>query len=233
MVIVLGILFLVVGLSGCEELLDRYTIHAPYSYIKSYRNGGGIFLVNMTPRFAFKGNVSLTCNASEHLHVELTNERLSEDSPVSEILIRPDNLTRIGLHDIELTASDGRNLKKLTLQVNISNCSIGAPSDYVIGKRNVFMQWLEREYPDFDNISNQDWFAYMTYAEILVVEHWTFLSSEWEMRVCCHITIPPHNWSMLRLRKRGDIEPMFAAKCDYNGTLYEIPVSDYPTLFGY
>jgi hypothetical protein len=86
--LVIGVLFLVVGLCGCNELLDRYSIQTEYSYILSYRNGGGVFLVNMTPRFAFKGNVSLTCNASEHLHVELTKHVLNQHSPVSEILLR-------------------------------------------------------------------------------------------------------------------------------------------------
>jgi hypothetical protein len=38
---------------------------------------------------------------------------------------------------------------------------------------------------------------------------------------------------MLRLRKRGEIEPIFAAKCEFDDKIYEIPVSDYPIMYGY
>jgi hypothetical protein len=233
LIVIIIILLMVVGFSGCNEIFSRFTINAKYTYIMSYRDGGGIFLINMTPRHNFYGNVSLKIDASANLNVKLNNDILNESSRVAEITIYPNNLTRIGLHEIELSASHTNISRLISLKVDILNRSIGTPSSYIIGKKNKLIHWLESEYPTFNNISNQDWFAYMTYVEILVVEHWTFLSSEWELRLCCHITIPPYNWSMLRLRKIGEIEPIFAAKCDFNDIIYDIPISDYPIMHGY
>ena len=45
--------------------------------------------------------------------------------------------------------------------------------------------------------------------------------------------IPPYDWSMLWLRKRGEVEAIFAAKRESDGTVYEIPVGDYPIFYGY
>jgi hypothetical protein len=233
LIVITVILIMVVGFSGCNEIFIRFNLNAKYSYIMSYRDGGGIFLINMTPGHNFYGNVSLKIDASANLNVKLNNYRLNESSRVAEITIHPNNLTRIGLHEIELSAAHKNVSRLLSLEVDIINRSIGNPSSYIIGKKNKLIYWLESEYPTFYNISNQDWFAYMTYVKILVVEHWTFLSSEWELRLCCHITIPPYNWSMLRLRKVGEIDPIFAAKCDFNDTMYEIPISDYPIIYGY
>jgi len=232
-VIFITVLLMVVGLNGCNEIINRFTIDAKYSYIMSYRDGGGIFLINMTPRHNFNGNVSLKIDASANLNVQINKDILNESSRVAEISLYPNNLTRIGLHEIEITATHANISRLITLEVEILNHSIDNPSSYIIGKKNKLINWLESEYPIFDNISNQDWFAYMTYVEILVVEHWTFISSEWEIRLCCHITIPPYNWSMLRLRKIGEIDPILAAKCEYNDIIYEIPISEYPIMHGY
>ena len=231
--IVIVFLLMIVGLSGCNEIFNKFTINAKYSYIMSYRDGGGVFLINMTARNNFNGTVSLKIDASANLNVQINKDTLNESSRVAEITLYPNNLTRIGLHEIELTATHANISRIISLEVDILNRSIGNPSPYIIGKKNKLIHWLENEYSIFDNISNQDWFAYMTYVEILVVEHWTFISSEWEMRLCCHITIPPYNWSMMRLRKIGEIEPILAFKCEFNDMIYEIPISDYPIIYGY
>jgi hypothetical protein len=46
--------------------------------------------------------------------------------------------------------------------------------------------------------------------------------------------IPPDDWSMIRLRKRNEVSPFFAAKQDSTGgAFYQIPVNDYPIFQGY
>ncbi len=95
------------------------------------------------------------------------------------------------------------------------------------------MPWLSQHHPEYAAVLDQKWFAYNTYPQIWVVEHWTFLSEDWELRVCFHVMIPPYDWSMMRLRKRGEVNAEFAARRESDGTIYEIPVSDYPIKFGY
>ena len=42
---------------------DKFEIAAKYSYIRSYPEGGGIFIIKMTPKNGFSGYVSLQINA--------------------------------------------------------------------------------------------------------------------------------------------------------------------------
>ena len=100
-------------------------------------------------------------------------------------------------------------------------------------KRDELIDWLEAEHPEFGTFTGENSFAYVTYPAHLICEHWTFLYEMWEMRICYHVTIPPYNWSMVCLRPRGEVDAVFAAKREYNGTAYEIPVEDYPTYYGY
>ena len=74
-VILIVILPTLVGLSGCNEIFYRFTINTKYSYIMSYRDGGGVFLINMTPRHDFYDNVSLKIDAGANLNVQIDNDR--------------------------------------------------------------------------------------------------------------------------------------------------------------
>ena len=219
----------------CEiyALLDNFTIKAKYYYFRSYRNGGGIFPIYIIPLHDFDGNVSLSINADANLNAQLDRNMLNTSSMIAELAIRPNNNTLFGNHTIEVSATQGNVTKKIYLVVEMINVIIGEPDSYLTGKRDKFISWLESEHPELGNLSNQNWFAYKTYPQIIVVSHWTFLSLEWEFRICCHNTIPPYNWSKMCLRRLGEIEPVLAAYLEYDGTTYEIPVDDYPIKYGY
>jgi hypothetical protein len=120
----------------------------------------------------------------------------------------------------------------LTLEVEMFNWSSDNLTDAVV-ERDELIDWLEVEHPEFGVFSGMNSFAYITYPAHLIVEHWTFLYDNWEMRICYHVMIPPYNWSMLWLRPLGEVDAVFSAKREYNGTAYEIPISDYPTFYGY
>ena len=67
-----------------------------------------------------------------------------------------------------------------------------------------------------------------------IVEHWTFLEANYEMRVCRHVMMAPEDWAKLWLRPRGEWDAVFAAMMDTDGaTPYEIPLEDYPIYYGY
>jgi hypothetical protein len=99
-------------------------------------------------------------------------------------------------------------------------------------KMNDFVTWLETEHPELGSFSARNWFVYGTYPQLLIVEHWTFLDEDWEMRVCYHVMIPPYDWSKILLRRRGEWEPLLAVHRETDGTIYEIPVEEYP-IMGY
>jgi len=120
----------------------------------------------------------------------------------------------------------------LVLEVEMFNWS-SESLPYAIIKRDELIEWLEAEHPEFGTFSGENSFGYVTYPAHIICEHWTFLYEKWEMRICFHVTIPPYNWSKVWLRPRGEVDAVFAAKREYNGTAYEIPVEEYPTYYGY
>lgn len=227
------VLLLFLGLSGCTDYLPSYTIKAKFSYIKSNPNGGGVFIIKLIPLYDFSGNVSLSVSSDKLLNPQLTQYFLNKTITISELEIRPDGLIHPGLYNITVIATNDKISHEISLEVEIINLTTSEPSIQIIEKRDEFITWLDSEYPEFGNLSSQDWYSYMTYPGILVVEHWTFLSKQYEMRICNHATIPPYNWSKIRLRPRGDWDPVFAAVHEYDGTTYEIPLSEYPIMFGY
>ncbi len=157
---------------------------------------------------------------------------LTLDTTIAEIVVNPDESAEIKDYTIGLIATHSGDTQIITFDIEMFDWSSASVNE-AIAKRDPLVQWLETEHPEFGNFSNQEWFAYMTYPQILVVEHWTFLNSEWEMRICFHVMIPPYDWTMIQIRRRGEWNPIFAARRESDGTTYEIPISEYPTFYGY
>jgi hypothetical protein len=124
------------------------------------------------------------------------------------------------------------DIKTLTLKIEMFDWSSKNLPDAII-KRDELINWLETEHPEFGIFTGENCYAYVTYPGHLVVEHWTFLYENWEMRICYHVMIPPYNWSKLYLRKHGEVDAVFTAKCESDGTTYEIPITEYPKFYGY
>jgi hypothetical protein len=215
-----------------------FNIQPKYSYIRSYPGGGGIFIVRLLNTGNFPGGVSLLIHADPNLHAVLSRETLSGDTSMAEITVRPDLLIETGGYELKLTATNIGNSTQ-TVQTQIIYLKVEvlqwgpANPDNVIPKRDDFIDWLETVHPELGDFSNRVWYPYMTYPQIWIVEHWTFLDEDWEFRLCYHVMIPPYDWSMIMLRRRGEWNPVLAAMRESDGTIREIPVSEYPIMYGY
>ena len=252
--------------------INDFEIGTKYNYIRSYRRGGGIFIINMTPKNDFSGFVFLWMKSNPNLNAKLDRRILNRGSNVTEITICPNDLAEIKTHQIVLFAIHFKlpilttiihfirnilskqlyfstsgfydylnnsslvtnlfGIKKLVFYIEMFNWSSDNLPNALV-KKEELIKWLESNHPEFGTFSDKEWFAYVTYPGILVVEHWTFLYEEWEVRICYHIMIPPYNWSKICLRKRGEVQPLFAAMRESDGTTYEIALSEYPTHYGY
>jgi hypothetical protein len=151
---------------------------------------------------------------------------------IAEISIRPVQPIGIGVYPITLCAENSSLRGAVELKVDVMNWPAGNPETVTV-KRDEFVQWLEAEHPELGEFSGREWFSYLTYPGIWVVEHWTFLDPDWEMRICFHVMIPPYDWSMLLLRPRGQWDPILATMRESDGTTYEIPIDEYPTFYSY
>jgi hypothetical protein len=218
-----------------------FGLEAKHSYIRSYPGGGGVFIVKLNPGDNFTGIVGLQLAADPALNARLDRRTLSAQSKIAEIVIRPSETAEIRMYQIDITACLLANVmsqslcRTVSVEVEMIPWGPANPRD-AIAKRDPLVEWIQQTHSEFGTFDDQEWYPYITYPGILVVEHWTFLNEEWEMRICFHVMIPPHDWSMIQLRRHGEWDPVFAARREHNGTDYEIceiPVSEYPDFFGY
>ena len=212
-----------------------FTLEAKFSKIDSYPMGGGIFIIRLLPGEDFVGNVNLTINAGSRLNAELYRTVLNAETNVTEIVIGPSHSVDLGSHFIDLTATNMDNSETITLEVEIIDWVGTGGYGYAQEKLGEFIPWLEANYPELGTFSDRQWDIYATYPGILVVMHHTFLDMEYELRLSHHVMIPPHDWSKMYLRPRGEWDGIFAAKREcldgVNYIIHEIPVEDYGILY--
>jgi hypothetical protein len=186
----------------------------------------------------FSGDVRLYLAADPALNARLDRRVLSPGSNIAEITIRPGESIEIDTYEIELKAihalnpSSIKRYQTIYLEVDVLQWGPTNPAN-IIPKMDEFVGWLETEHPELGNFSDRIWFPYMTYPQIWIVEHWSFLDEDWEFRLCYHVMIPPYDWSKILLRRRGVWDPVLAAMRETDGTIHEIPISEYPIMFGY
>jgi hypothetical protein len=65
-----------------------------------------------------------------------------------------------------------------------------------------FISWLTENHPEFGITEETVWTGTVVKPNILVVMHYLFFSDEWEMGLTWHVTIEPHNWARIYLRRR-------------------------------
>ncbi len=212
--------------AGSLTLLSRY------DSIRSYPGGGGLFTIAIVPDQDFAGRAILTIEADPALHARLDRSTLCRGKRVAELKLRPATDIAPGLYTISLQATHNGRRYTHSLLVRVFEWEQGEPG-MEMDKRADFLSWLAVAHPELAGVASHAFHRYITYPEILIVEHWTFLGSAWDMRLCFHVMIPPDDWSMMLLRRTGSLAPLLAARRDSDGSIHEIPVSEYPLLCGY
>ena len=87
--------------------------------------------------------------------------------------------------------------------------------DPAVEMRDRFIPWLAENHPELGITSQTGWTGTIVTPHILVVTHYLFLTDEWEMEVRWHVMIPPYDWAMIYLRRRGvETRPSYAFKID-------------------
>ncbi|MDT3739297.1 MAG: hypothetical protein RO257_07325 [Candidatus Kapabacteria bacterium] len=215
-----------------QEDKGEYTIQAKYQSIRSYPEGGGIFIISIIPQNDFAGTVKLRLEADPALKASLKKSDLDNNNRVAEIIISPDKNIEINNYIISIIATHSGKEKRVQVEVELFDWTQGGIETALI-KRDEFKKWLVSQNSKYNSIFNQPDKFYHTYPQILIVEHYTFLTDDYEVRICYHVMVPPDDWSFIRIRKRNSLEAEFAAKRESNGTIKSIPLTEYPTLFGY
>jgi len=222
---------------GCNINLDfGYEVIPVYDTIRSYPGGGGIFTFKLDcPTYVgYKFNLSLT--ADEKLHAELSKNTVSLDDPVFEVIIKPDKNCEMKDYSIKVSAKVKRSPNSNesgTSDVTVQMYNWDLSKETAYSKMCEFKNYLVDFNPDYKEIFDISHFAYATYPEILIVEHSTWLSDNYEVRLCYHVMIPPDDWSKIRIRKRNEINAELALTRDSAGNISILDIYDYPTFIGY
>jgi hypothetical protein len=235
--IIAGII-LILGL-GCEKhFMDpenpSFKIEPKYSMVRSYPGGGGVFIIRLIPDEGFSGTIILSAESDSRFHADILETPLQLDDSIrtAEISIWPEPTIPVQNYEIRLIAAHENHTEYTDLSIEMTEWDAYAPSEYALEIRDSFIQWLAQNVPQCAELAEESWQNYMTYPQILVVEHWTSISNTWEMRFCFHVMIAPYDWSMVWLRSRGKIDPIITAKRESDGSIHIIPEDEYP-LFDY
>ncbi len=203
-----------------------FSLEAKKASLLSCPTGGGVFIIRLVPEESFSGTVGLSLKADKRLDAVLTRTSLDLDNMIAEVSISPSSSVEVITHIIEVKAAYAGEEVVLPLEVEMLDWS-GWGSGSSDQELALFIPWLESEYPELGNFSERTWMTYPPYPGILVVEHCTYLDADWELRLRYHVTIPPHDWARIQLRRRGEWDTMLAAERDTYGNIYEIPVVEY------
>jgi hypothetical protein len=219
-----------------EKKSGEFEIQTQYSKIRSCNSGGGLFIVYLDPGYDFEGKVDLTVIGEDRLNIDLNRNYLDKNNLVAELTIKPNfiEIEDTQIQEILITAKNEITSKSILLEVEMYHWD-GAISQENLDRFNNMIDLVLKQNKKYEFLKDEGFFSYCTYPQILIVSHYTFLSENWEVRFCHHEMIPPHDWSMILIRKRGEIEAEIAYKRDSttNDYVIEIPISEYPLLYGY
>ncbi|NHJ12901.1 MAG: hypothetical protein EAX95_04455 [Candidatus Thorarchaeota archaeon] len=135
------------------------------------------------------------------------------DTPLLEVFLYP-NSSHIDLCiEVEVTLSSDGFMAQDIAFLSVLNWTFEELAQ-VIEKRDVFVDYLATHYPTFGINETTDWTPIHNGAGILIVGHYLFKSSHWEMELAWHVMIAPHDWVQVYLRQRVDLQPSWAGQID-------------------
>ncbi|MGA2296804.1 MAG: hypothetical protein ABSG15_04560 [FCB group bacterium] len=119
-----------ISFNGCDnseysfdQAVDKggYTILAKNNSIKTFQNGGGTFIVKMTPDSAFSGRVKLMLSSDNVLKADLSKSELKANDSIFDVTLSPLNKIKTGVYNLMLFASHNGMYKTIEFKVEIMN----------------------------------------------------------------------------------------------------------------
>lgn len=167
----------------------------------------GWFLVEIdTDQYIVDYNVDISTNVSVD-----TDYNYWPETPLLEVFLYP-NSSHIDLCiEINVTFSSGSLTASDTAQMDVLNWT-ASDLAYVLERKNVFIEYLIDNHPEFGITHGTEWTPIYNCAGILIVGHYLFLSDDWELEIDWHVMIPPYDWVRVYLRNRADLDPSWAGE---------------------
>ncbi len=134
-------------------------------------------------------------------------------TPLLEVFLYPDMMHVDICVEVAVTLQWGSVVVHASALMYVWNWT-NSELPMAIEKKDVFVEYLTLNYPEFGINANTSWDSIYNAAGILIVSHYLFRSEMWEMEVAWHVMIPPYDWVQIYLRYRGNITPCWAAEIE-------------------
>ena len=126
-------------------------------------------------------------------------------NPVPQVGDGPDE-TRVA---VVVTATRGTQRQRIVVPVRVTPGEDDRRAD---AEQHLarWVTWLQATHPELGITSGTRWTPTAVQPHILVVSHYLFFSEQWELGLTWHVMIPPHDWTRIYLRPRGQLAPTLA-----------------------
>jgi hypothetical protein len=198
--------------------------------MKSCPNHTAWLLVDLSSdKNSFENNFNFIIESNTTVPYEYNIWNNSAYSRLVEIFISPKQ-EHIGLViEIILTANLSNLIVSDSAIVEVVNWTM-IDSSYAEILLEPFISYLSENETSFQINENTSWGGISSGIEILIVQHYLFISEFWELEISWHVMIAPHDWVNVYLRERSDKSPIWAGMIESwssgNLTVLEIEPPD-------
>ncbi len=217
-VIILGIsvivasIPLIIIINSWNQKKENLQVEFIPNQIKSYPNHTAWLLLDIkTKNNDLMSNLSLHVHANSSIDMELEIWDNSHLSKVVEVFLYP-NITHLNsVIEIEANITSGDFSKINYAYVRVIDWTVEITPE-IITMRDEFVNYLSTNHTNFKINESTIWDDLGSAAQILVVEHYLFRSTHWEMELARHATIAPHDWVKIYLRPRSSLFPNWSGQ---------------------
>ena len=205
-------------LSGCWTNLPQATFTlevSPRTITDLPQASACVFLVSLRSAAAgaLQGPVNLAATSSAG-RVSLSSDRLAEGD-VAELTVESQDAAVGSTVTVSVTAQRSGETHTTDVSAQITDPIESADDRLATAAtiRDAFLPWIASEHPELGIDNDTAWTAFPLRPHILEVSYGLFQSAEWELAIWWHVTIAPHDWARMYLRRRfSETAPSFAAE---------------------
>ena len=212
------------------EKEDNIQIEFTPNQMKSCPNHTAWLLLDVKTKTSdLMANLSLQINANTSIKMEYEIWEASPLRKTIEIFVYP-NITHIdNIIEIEASINSKGITKKDYAIVNVINWTIDITPE-IITMRDEFVKYFSNNHANFKINESTIWEWLGNPPQIIIVEHYLFKSTFWEMELARHVMIAPYDWVTVYLRPRHIIFPNWSGVINSwssgNYTVVEIEAPD-------
>ena len=211
--------------------IDRefYRLEAYPDEVETHPGHGGVYVLVMTPKELFSGDVELSIEADPVFTIETTGEYLSMDHPIQEVTIKPDTTLTRGVWSILALFTYEGAVDTLELKASCEFPQIPYLKTRMVDEFNDFLNWIKDYRPDIEISADEEWYVYNKYPGIVGGASDVFLNDRWSVTVNTHTF---YTAAEILLRPRCSFDPIFAAGREEDGTIHEISIDEFGIPYG-